>query len=349
MYNLITLSNEEMKKHVMDPQHPEKPQRLDKFIQGFNIFSERNNFKCKFVKSEKIIEEDLLLVHDLHLINVVKSISLQGGGVITWDNVLNKHTFSAACYAAGASKQAAELVSNNETEKAFAIVRPPGHHTNSSTVAGFCFFNNIAIIAETLVSKGFSKIAIVDIDQHFGNGTADIFYSRNDVLYYSIHAHPAYAYPGRGYPFESGIYDGMGYTVNCPVLPKTNTQNWVYTFQQSIKVLEQFKPEIILVSLGFDGLETDPVGMLNLKVEAFQSAGFILSEIAEKYSKKRIIAVTEGGYDLNNLSSCTNSFLRGIMGIKPKILSYQDNWKIHKSTRKQISIFKKHLSSFWDF
>ncbi len=349
MYDLVAIYSSKMKKHEMGHNHPESPMRLIQVLKGYNIFSKNANYACNLISAEKADINTIRNVHDIGLINTVKSISLQGGGMISWDNVLNKFTYESALYAAGAAVQSVKVINEGKTKKSFAIVRPPGHHTNGTTVAGFCFFNNMAIGTEWAVNHTrYKKIAIIDIDHHFGNGTSNIFYYRKDVLYFSIHAHPSYSYPGSGYPFEIGSGDGMGYNVNIPVLPNTNTRNWLFAFYNFLPIIEQFNPDLILVSLGFDALKTDPVGMLNLSSVAFQAAGYLIHNLADKLTNGKVATILEGGYDLKKLPECTINYLRGIMGEEPKLLATIDNWGVNNANTPVLKELKKNISSFWD-
>ncbi|MHA1303680.1 MAG: histone deacetylase family protein [Candidatus Heimdallarchaeaceae archaeon] len=349
MLDLVAIYSEQMKKHVMDPSHPETPERLNQVLKGYKIFASLENYNCLLRKAKKIETQYLSNVHSYNLINTIKSISLQGGGVLTWDNILNRYTYEAALYATGVAKKAAEIVHNNECKKSFAIVRPPGHHTNSTAVAGFCFFNNMAVAVDWLITEQrYKKIAIIDIDHHYGNGTADIFYNRKDVLYYSIHAHPTYSYPGTGYPFEIGEREGRGYTVNIPVLPRIDSKNWLYLFNKTINtVVEQYKPEIILVSVGFDALRTDPLGMLNLTTEAFQGAGYLIHELADKLCDGKVVSILEGGYDLHKLKDCTIKYLRGLLGEEPDIVKNINHWKIRNENTAMLKQVRRYLLDFW--
>ena len=176
-----------------------------------------------------------------------------------------------------------------------ALVRPPGHHSGRDYYGGFCYFNNIAIAAEYMLRNYASKVAIVDIDVHHGNGTADIFYSRKDVLYISTHQWGIY--PGTGHESETGSDEGMGYTVNIPFRSGTGDATYMMAMDEIIEpVLEEYRPDIILVSLGLDAHLLDPLADLTLSSKGYTMLTMALNEIARKLSGGRIAYILEGGY-----------------------------------------------------
>lgn len=332
----------------MDPVHPECPERLDKIIEGVNAAKSSYPNNIEIRDAIPIEEKALYYVHVPDLVHTIKSISEAGGGMITLDTMLNEETFNSALYAAGGAKQAVFEAYNRHT-KTFAVVRPPGHHASNNTAGGFCFFNNIAI-ATTLLLRQTSaeRVAIVDLDHHYGNGTAQIFYHRSDVLYTSIHCHPKYSYPFSGYPEEIGVREGKGYNINVPLLPKTETMDWLYSLKFLMEIIRQYEPNVILVSIGFDGLKKDPVGMLSLSLEAFQAASYMLSKLADEVCEGRMASVLEGGYYLELLPRCSEQYVRGmLLGDKPVLLKKLESYEPTSYTQAILNQTKKAIKGKW--
>ena len=350
MDELVVLYSDLFKQHVMDRAHPESPERLDQIMEGVRELQNNTEKKISIYTPTEIDDEDLLAVHVPDHVEKIKAISNSGGGMITIDTTLNEHTYDIAKLAAGATKQAAQLVDENKSKTSFAVVRPPGHHAESNTAGGFCFFNNIAVAAEWLVvKKGYNKIAIIDIDHHFGNGTSHIFYHRNDILYLSIHAHPMYSYPGSGYPNEIGVVEGKGFNVNVPLLPGSNSFDWLHSMNFSADIVKQFEPEILLVSVGYDALAGDPVGILNLTPNAFTGAGFLLHELAQHTCDGRIVCTLEGGYKIDQLKEVNNKFLMGLLGKRPSIIDNVLETQISDYTTSMLNQVKKEHRNYWKF
>ncbi|MCG3226531.1 MAG: histone deacetylase [Candidatus Heimdallarchaeota archaeon] len=350
MVDLAVIYSELFHKHEMDRAHPESPDRVDFIMQGIKELQNEVKEQISIHQAETIDDEDILAVHVPDLLSTIQAISGAGGGMITIDTTLNEHTFDLAKLAAGATKQAARLVAENQAKKSFAVVRPPGHHAESNSAGGFCFFNNIAIAAEWLINeKNYKKILIIDIDHHFGNGTSHIFYHRKDVLYVSLHAHPMYAYPGSGYPTEVGIVDGLGYNINIPLLPGTQSLDWLHALQFASGIINQYQPEIILVSAGFDALGGDPVGILNLDSSAFFGAGYLLNELAKDHCDGKICCTLEGGYKKDQLKEVSKKFIKGLLGYKPAIIDKLEDYTATDYTKSILSQVKKAQKVYWEF
>lgn len=350
MDDLIVLYSDIFKKHVIDRAHPESPSRLDQIMEGIEELSNETDKRISIIPPEYIEDEDLLAVHVPNHIEKIKAISDSGGGMVTIDTTLNEHTFDVAKFAAGATKQAVQVVDENKAKISYAVVRPPGHHAETNSAGGFCFFNNIAVAAEWLVvKKGYNKVAIIDIDHHFGNGTSHIFYHRKDILYLSLHAHPMYSYPGTGYPNETGVVEGKGYNINVPLLPGSNNFDWLQSLIFSIDIIQQYQPEILLVSIGYDALEGDPVGMLNLTPNAFTGAGYLLHTLARDVCGGRIACTLEGGYKIDQLKEVSNKFLKGLFGFKPQIISKAEETPISDYTTSMLNQVKKEHRDYWRF
>ena len=350
MSDLAIIYSEIFQKHVMDRVHPESPVRLDRIMEGIKELENELRKQFTYYEPEYIAEEDLLSVHVLDLVRKIQAISDAGGGMITIDTTLNEHTFDVARYAAGATKQAAQYVAEGKTKKSFAVVRPPGHHAESNSAGGFCYFNNIAVAADWLINKmNLSKVAILDIDHHFGNGTSHIFYHRKDVFYVSLHAHPMYSYPGTGYPHEIGVAEGKGYNANIALLPGIEIYDWLNALIFSSKLIKQYNPEILLVSVGFDSLGGDPVGVMNLSPNAFHGAGYLIYQLADEVCDGKVACTLEGGYKIDQLKDLAKKFTRGLLGEKPGFLDKIYSHKMTEYTTNMLAQTKKALKDYWEF
>ena len=197
---------------------------------------------------------------------------------------------------------------NESSKRVFCAVRPPGHHAETNRVNGFCFLNNAAVAARYLQSNyDIKKIAIIDFDVHHGNGTQEIFYNDNSVLYGSIHQHPLF--PGTG--LESEI--GAGNIFNAPIEAGTSSEEFLRVFNEKILVnVERFEPEVIIISAGFDAHKRDPLATINLKSEDYFTMTQDIVSIANRHSKGRVISFLEGGYDLQALSESIQSHFKGL-------------------------------------
>lgn len=341
-------------KHVMGFSHPESPERIREIMEAVNKLLETKSGEVAVLECKEADLADVERVHDSDHVELVRRISEQGGGSLGPDNDLNSFTYQAALVAAGGAISAAQLVLERECGKdgfgSFAIIRPPGHHASRDMARGFCFFNNMAITATKLLQEHLvGKVAIVDIDNHFGDGTSEIFYDSRDVLYVSLHAHPSFAYPGKGFLAEIGKDEGEGYNVNIPLFPGTGDQEYLEAFDRVvIPILEAFKPDIILVLAGFDGMYTDPIGSLALTPTGYEEVAKKLYATARKVSSGKLSLMLEGGYDLDNMPKCVVSFVTPVLD--PSVIEVEKPVKAGsrlEQTRKTIENLKDILSPFW--
>lgn len=218
------------------------------------------------------------------------------------DTFTSPETIEIARLAAGAAVEAA-LHAWRNAEPALALVRPPGHHAEAEKAMGFCVYSNIAVAAAAARADGASRVAIVDIDVHHGNGTQAIFYADPTVLFISSHQYPYY--PGTGAADETGAGEGVGFTVNLPLEAGTTDAEFEAAYRQrALPVLEAFRPELVLVSAGFDGHELDPLGGLRLTTQGYASIVAMLDDAARQLCGRRLALVTEGGYHLGALGDC---------------------------------------------
>jgi len=246
------------------------------------------------------------MVHSEKLIYDVEEASETGAtNLHSPDCVISPQTYNAALHAVGSVIDGVVEVAERRFDNAFCAVRPPGHHAENDYAMGFCFFNNIALAAEFLCTEmGFKRVLIFDFDVHHGNGTQHLFEQREDVYFVSMHQDPRTCYPGTGYADEKGKGAGTGFTLNVPVLAGTGDDEYLHIFyDQVFPKMEEYKPDFILVSAGFDAHRDDPLASLNLTEHAYRVLTSELKKLANMFSKGRIISMLEGGYDLNALSS----------------------------------------------
>ncbi|MCL4115870.1 UNVERIFIED_CONTAM: hypothetical protein GTU68_035716 [Idotea baltica] len=225
----------------------------------------------------------------------------------------------------------------------FALVRPPGHHAFADRHSGFCFFNNVSIAAERLRQDG-KRVLILDFDGHLGDGTSDIFYESSDVLYWSLHQFPAF--PGNGRNSEIGRGAGLGYNVNVPLPPESGDDIFMHAFKSYLPIIEQFQPDVIAVSAGFDAHRFDPLLQLNVTVSSFFEIGRLIREQCN-----HIFAVLEGGYNKDVLPRGVYSFMAGINGEQ---LPYPEKAMTSRRTIWEAYELDLHLGisnlvDFWKF
>ncbi len=303
--------------------HPESPQR---FI-SFGDLEE-----SKIESGEKYLK----LIYSDDYIELIKNASQREINLDS-DTYTNKYSYDAACHAVEASIMAAKH--NN-----FALVRPPGHHATAKRAMGFCLFNNIAIAARWLNERG-KKVFILDMDGHHGNSTQDIFYREDKVLYLSAHQFPAF--PGTGWVNEIGENSGKYHTINVPVPPYTGDDIFVNVLSKIIPIIkDQYRPDVVAVSAGFDGHKDDPLLQLNLTENSYYEVGKLLSG-----NFKNIFACLEGGYNANVLPHCVSAFLMGINNEKVQIEFHEQKTTSAAPVQREFEsrMKKLNLCEYWDF
>jgi acetoin utilization deacetylase AcuC-like enzyme len=246
-------------------------------------------------------DEHLLLVHRPRHLERIRELCRRGGGWIDSDTYCVASSYRVALGAVGASLEAVRLALTCPARPAFALVRPPGHHATPERAMGFCLFNNAAIaVRQAQRAHGLERVAVVDLDVHHGNGTQEVFYDDGDVLYCSLHQFPLY--PGSGRAEERGEGRGSGTTVNVPLPPGTGPEPWLAALrEQVLPALRRHRPQLILVSAGFDALGTDPLAQLALDPAAYGSAAAVLADVAAELGAAPMVWLLEGGYDLEQM------------------------------------------------
>jgi len=289
----------------------------------------------KELKETKIKDysKDIKHIHEKKYINKVREVSKKGGALDA-DTFVSKKSYKVAKNAVSATIMASE-------SKGFALVRPPGHHSHPDRSSGFCVFNNIAIATQKLVDKG-KKVLIFDFDSHLGDGTEEIFYETDKVMYFSIHQYPAF--PGKGWVNEIGKGKGKGYTINIPMPEKSGDDLFKDAINKILPYLKKFNPDIVAISAGFDGHQDDLLLNLKLSTNSYYFLGKFISENFNDY-----FATLEGGYNIYKLPFCISSFIRGIEGKKNSFVEdkTKSDKKVKKEYEKRIKLVEKNLSKYW--
>jgi len=277
--------------HDTGVMHPESPKRLVAINKAIEPLHGSLVFKSPLKVSQEILE----LVHTPEHIESIKNTSDYGGSIDS-DTICSRDSYDAACMAVGAGVVALDGIRSGEFERVFCAVRPPGHHATPKQAMGFCLFNNIAIAARYAQSIGYKKVMIIDFDVHHGNGTQDTFYEDSSVFYFS--SHQAYAYPGTGSNADSGIGEGEGYTANFLMMPGSSDPELLDIYENDLPpLIEQFQPEIILISAGYDLHESDPLAQLNITTEGIRK---MVRGILDSMDVPFVFFL-EGGYDVHAL------------------------------------------------
>jgi acetoin utilization deacetylase AcuC-like enzyme len=286
--------------HLTPSGHPE---RVERFEQMQVVTAEFRKRGGRVVEPRRVTDEELLRIHDADYIGVIKETAGRMT-VLDADTFASKQSYDVACLAAGAAVSAVDHVLDGPRgTRAFALVRPPGHHAERNRAMGFCFFNNIGVAAAHARARGLSRVAVVDYDVHHGNGTQWSFYDDPSVLFVSSHQYPFY--PGTGAAHDVGRGRGAGFTVNLPLEESASDADVERAYTKiALPVLRQFKPELLLISAGFDAHVDDPLGGLGVSSEYFGRLTGALAEIADECCAGKVVAITEGGYDLNALAAC---------------------------------------------
>lgn len=275
--------------------HPEKPERLRSISE---LFDEIVDNRLEVAKPTFAAEEDILRVHDRSVLETARECSSESRP-IDQDTVTSEHSFAAAMLAAGAAINTVDSVHHGESKFAFCAARPPGHHATPTKSMGFCLFNNIAVAAAHLVENhGYDRVAIIDWDVHHGNGTQDIFYSSGKVFFASIHQ--GAFYPGTGQASEVGEGEGEGKTLNVPLNAGAPMSYYRENFQFLVDRVQEFCPQFVLISAGFDGHKDDPIGGLLIETEDFAWMTERVCEMADMEGAK-VASFLEGGYNLTAL------------------------------------------------
>lgn len=289
------------KEHDTGPHHPETAARYSVVMKALQ--SDDDLWKRLVeVQAREAPRGDIQAAHSPHLYKTIERVVSEGSGYLDADTVVSMRSMDAARHAAGAACQAVDLIMTGEVHNAFVPARPPGHHATAERAMGFCLFNNVAIAARYAQQKyrEIENVVIVDWDVHHGNGTQGIFYDDPSVFFFSMHQYPWY--PGTGSRGERGTGRGLGYTLNLPLRAATPAVEQRRGFEAAIDEMRaKFKPDLIIISAGFDSHIHDPLGQLLLEDADFVAMTSTLKEWADVSCQGRIVSCLEGGYNLETL------------------------------------------------
>jgi acetoin utilization deacetylase AcuC-like enzyme len=306
----MLFSDPRMLEHIPSPTHPERPERLRAVLRHL----ERTGIagRCSNMPVRPATDEELLRVHSAGHIATVDAFAARGGGQIEVDTWVSPGSALAARLAAGAVVDAVSAVVEGPERRAFCAVRPPGHHARPDEPMGFCLFGSVAVAARDAVERlGMARVLIVDWDVHHGNGTQEMFYDDPRVAFLSIHRYPFY--PGSGAKDETGTGPGLGMTRNVPLPFGISRNEYRAAFRTNLEAMaDQVRPELIILSAGFDAHAEDPVGSLGLEVEDFELMTRDVLEVAEVHAEGRLVSVLEGGYNVSILAGCVAAHLQAM-------------------------------------
>lgn len=264
--------------------------------------------------SWKPLEEDAAsLVHARQYLGLLQDACESGGEQLDPDTLVSSQSFVVALMAAGAVADAVDRVLHSDERRAFCLIRPPGHHALADRAMGFCLLNNVALAARLAIARhGLERVLIVDWDVHHGNGTQDLFWEDGQVGFFSIHRYPFY--PGTGAADETGSGPGLGTKINVPVTFGTSRREFRERFQRALEdIAKLMRPELVLISAGFDAHRLDPIGSLGLEAEDFGPLTRLVVEAAGQYAGGRVVSALEGGYNAEAVADCVDVHLHELM------------------------------------
>lgn len=274
--------------------------------------------KCRSGTYRPLGEDAVTQVHAPGQLQAIKQLAEHGGGHIDADTVVSPDSFRVALAAAGACVAAVDAVLKGPERTALCLVRPPGHHATQAVSMGFCLFNNIALaVHHAKTTHHLNRLLIIDWDVHHGNGTQDIFYEDPQVMFFSIHRYGHGFYPGTGAENDSGRGKGAGYTLNAPIRYGTPRKEYHVRFTRALeKAADKIKPELVLVSAGFDAHTLDPIGSLGLETEDFAVLTRQVLAVANTHAQGRLVSCLEGGYHLQALAESVPAHLEELLAAK---------------------------------
>ena len=301
------ITSDTYQNHNTGDGHPEKIDRVKVIIDNFKKLSNKN---LVWKKPSKFDRSLLEITHNLDYINFVeKSFPEKGLSFLDGDTIVSPGSKDATSDAVGSIITAIDGVQNKDFKNAFCAVRPPGHHAEKNKAMGFCIYNNVAVGANYLINKyKLNKIAIIDFDVHHGNGTQDIFYDNEKVLYISTHQYPYY--PGSGTNDEKGKHNNI---LNIPLPAGTTSEEYLNAYEFVLKKIKEFKPEFILLSAGFDAHKDDPLAQLQLESKDFYNITKRTLELSKQYCDGKVVSILEGGYDLLALQESTEMHVKALL------------------------------------
>ncbi len=341
------IKDEVFLKHNPGDYHPERPERLEKIYARL----EDPEFSrwLKVLSPRPATEEELAWNHDPAYIKSVAATAGQSHVQLDPDTATSPESYEAALNAVGAQFVGLEALFQESVEAVFALVRPPGHHAEYNRAMGFCLFNNVALAAHYALKRlGCQRVLIVDWDLHHGNGTQWSFYESDQVLYFSTHQFPYY--PGTGRVEEIGRGKGAGFTVNVPLSAGCGDGEYATVFHEIlVPVVEGFKPEVILISAGFDIYFADPLGGMSVTPIGVAYLTRLIKDLAQRFCQGKILLTLEGGYNLQGLAECVAAVISELAG---QSIIPEDRLEELKKVRAPLGVIdqvKETLRPYWRF
>jgi acetoin utilization deacetylase AcuC-like enzyme len=332
----------------------ENPYRIKFILDLLKEWKPTDNEKIVKLKPKPVDDPILELAHSKYHIDSIKRISKIGGGVLDEDVFVSEHTYQLAKKAVGGAIEALECVINNTVNQSFALIRPPGHHALRERASGLCIFNNIA--NAILYMRNYydfkEKIAIIDIDNHFGDGLAQYFYEDPSVLYYSIHEFD-FEEGDLGMINELGSGEGLGTNINIPIPPGSTHEDFLGCFELFEKIVQQYKPGLIIVAAGFDMYFADPIGNCLLTSKTYYEFGKFINKVSHEICNGRLSFILEGGYSLIGLPYCVKAIISALLDEKftpPEFELISSSFNLNKTSeiQKIIAIAKNLLKPYWN-
>ena len=307
------MADEKYREHLMGRKHPERPERFDAVMSALSRAGLLE--KMLRVPSRDATEDDLVLCHTPEYLRIAKRDVESGQPYLsTGDTDITPNSWDVATRAVGGVLNAVDAVCGGQADNAFCAVRPPGHHANAIRGMGFCLLNNIAIAARYAQRRhGITRVMIVDWDVHHGNGTQDIFYADASVFFFSTHQWPLY--PGTGRTDETGEGPGAGTTMNFPLPAGSGRREVLGAMEMSlVPAAEEYKPELLLISAGFDSRIDDLLGQFTLTDQDFADLTRVVMGMADRHAGGRVVSMLEGGYSLDGLGSAAAAHVAALVG-----------------------------------
>jgi acetoin utilization deacetylase AcuC-like enzyme len=337
--SVTVIASDRFVEHQTPPGHPESPARARVLSAVAAEWRRRGGVQGPNAATD----EQLARVHASRYLQQLAGLSGRPTALDA-DTFTSPETIEIARLAAGAAVGAVSAVLGGKTTRALALVRPPGHHAERDRAMGFCFYNNIAVAAAEARARGVERVAIVDYDVHHGNGTEHMFAADPHVLYISTHQYPYY--PGTGAAEDVGMEEGRGFTVNVPLEAGATDADFALVFRDVvIPVLDEFAPGLILVSAGFDAHARDPLASMRLSTASFAAMTSDLCAVADRHAGGRLVAITEGGYDLRALEESLLAVLDVLVGDGVHPWPASDD--VPARGQRAINLVRRAQTGFW--
>ena len=327
------------REHDSGEGHPERPARLDALCHGVREAGLQQRMRAVPPRPARRVE-----LERVHTARHVDRVEATRGSTVRFDpdTLAGPSSADAALLAAGAVVDAVDRVLDGDLDRAFCLVRPPGHHAERERAMGFCLFNNVAVAAAHALARGLVRVAVVDFDVHHGNGTQDAFYADPRVLYVSSHAYPFY--PGTGALSETGTGPGRGFNVNLPMPAGLGDADYARVYREVVAPIgHAFDPELVLVSAGFDAHANDPLADMHLSHRGYRELAQVCVEMAGGAARGRTVVALEGGYDLRALAASGAEVARALLGEEAARLP----WPASGPLDPLLAAYRRELQPFW--